>query len=174
MANVLINRLHNCNVYMDGANLLGRAAEIELPQIKTKMVDHKALGMVGTIQAFAGFDVLTGKITWASLYQDALKVTANIFKTVQLQARGSIENWTTPNGRNSEVPYVAMMRVAFTSFPLGNFKQHENVEVSTDYQAYSIKVTIDGQDIIEVDVLANIYKAGGQDMLATYRSNIGA
>ena len=40
--------------------------------------------------------------------------------------------------------------------------------------ADSGSVLVGGEDITEIDVLANIYKAGGQDVLASYRANIGA
>lgn len=173
MANVLIHRITNANVYMDGANLLGRAEEIQLPQVKVKMAEHKALGMVGTIRAFAGIEALEGKIKWASLYADVLKKAANPFKTVQLQVRGSLEEWNTPAGRNAEKPVVAVMQVLFKTFPAGSFKQHENVDVETEFDAWYLKLSAEGQDILEIDVAANIYKAGGVDMLATYRANIG-
>jgi len=173
MANILIHRITNANIYMDGSNLLGRAEEIELPQVKVKMAEHKALGMVGTIRAFSGIEALEGKIKWASFYADVLKKAANPFKTVQLQVRGSLEGWNTPAGRNTEKPVVAVMQVLFKNFPLGQFKQHENVEITTEFDAWMVKLTAEGQDILEIDVAANIYKAGGVDMLANYRANIG-
>lgn len=173
MANVLIHRITNANIYMDGANLLGRAEEIELPQVKVKMAEHKALGMVGTIRAFSGIEALEGKIKWASFYADVLKKAANPFKTVQLQVRGSLEDWNTPAGRNTEKPVVAVMQVLFKNFPLGQFKQNENVDITTEFDAWMVKLTAEGQDILEIDVAANIYKAGGVDMLANYRANIG-
>ena len=36
MCKIKINRLTNANIYMDGNNLLGRAEEIQLPQIKAQ------------------------------------------------------------------------------------------------------------------------------------------
>ena len=62
MSKIKINRLTNANIYMDGNNLLGRAEEIQLPQIKHKMAEHKALGMVGSAEFFAGIDKLECKI----------------------------------------------------------------------------------------------------------------
>ena len=73
MSNIQINRLTNANIYMDGTNLLGRAEEIQLPQIKHKMADHKALGMVGSAEFFAGIDKLESKIKWNALYPEVLK-----------------------------------------------------------------------------------------------------
>ena len=68
-----INKLTNANIYMNGNNLLGRAEEVDLPQIKHKMAEHKALGMVGSAEFFAGIDKLECKIKWNALYPNVTK-----------------------------------------------------------------------------------------------------
>ena len=40
MSKIKINKLTNANVYLNGVNLLGRAEEVQLPQIKHKMAEH--------------------------------------------------------------------------------------------------------------------------------------
>ncbi len=172
MAKIEIHRITNANVYLDGQSLLGRAESVDLPSIKAKMAEHKAVGMVGTIEAFAGFEKLEGKIRWASFYADVLKKVANPFKAVQLQVRGSMPI-ILGGSVSREAPIVAMLTVVFKSLPGGAFKQHENVELETEFVAYYMKLTVDGQDVTEIDVLENIYKAGGVDLLAKYRANIG-
>lgn len=71
MSKIEINKLTNANVYMNGINLLGRAEEVQLPQIKHKMAEHKALGMVGSAEFFAGIDKMECKIKWNALYSSA-------------------------------------------------------------------------------------------------------
>ena len=51
-----INAIYNANVYLDGNNLLGKAGEFKLPEFEIGQDEYKALGMVGTIEAFAGFE----------------------------------------------------------------------------------------------------------------------
>ncbi|MGP8440519.1 phage major tail tube protein [Paraburkholderia fungorum] len=70
MAGITVNTIHNANIYLDGASLLGRADEFKLPKVKFKMVDHKAVGMIGTIKLPAGIEALEGEIKWNSFYQD--------------------------------------------------------------------------------------------------------
>lgn len=169
---ISINKLTNANVYVDGASLLGRAEEINLPVIKHKMVDHKALGMVGTAEFFAGIDKMEAKIKWNSFYSDVLKKAADPMTPVQLQVRSSLENWGS-SGRQSEKACVAYITASYKDFPGGNFKQHDNVEAESNLSVYYYKLEIDGQVIVEIDVLANIYKVDGVDKLATYRANLG-
>jgi uncharacterized protein len=47
---------------MDGTGLLGRAEEIQVAQPHHYKVDHKALGMVGTAEFWAGVEKLEAKL----------------------------------------------------------------------------------------------------------------
>lgn len=172
MSKIQINRLTNANVYMDGNNLLGRAEEIQLPQVKHKMADHKSLGMVASAEFFAGIDKLECKIKWNALYPEVLKKAANPFVAVQIQVRASLETYNNM-GRLAEVPAIAYVSGTFKEFPLGNFKPQENAEYETTMSVNYAKLVVDGDEIFEIDVLQNIYKVDGVDVLSTYRINIG-
>lgn len=172
MAIVSINKLTNANIYIDGNSFLGQAAEIELPMIKHKMAEHNALGMVGTLEFFSGIEKLESKIKWNSFYTDTLKKLADPTKTMQLQVRGSLEEWKS-TGRTKQEPVVCYITCAAKDFPGGNYKQHENVEVETNLAVYSFKMEINGAPVIELDIAANIYKVAGNDILATYKANLG-
>lgn len=169
---IQINRIVNANVYVNGNSMLGKAEEIKLPDVQTIMQEHKALGMVGKIELPAGFDKLEGEIKWNSLYSDVALVMANPFKAVQLQCRSSIEQYTT-QGRSREVALVTYLTVMFKKNPLGTFKQHENVDLSSSFGATYVKQVVDGDEVLEIDYMANIFRVGGKDVLATYRSNLG-
>lgn len=169
---ISVNRLTNVNVYVDGINHLGKAEEVSLPDIKHIMAEHKAIGMVGKFELFAGIDKMEAKIKWNAFYADVLRKAANPFQTVQLQVRGSIETYTSA-GRTSQAPLVTFLTVTFKNYPTGNFKQHDNVELESNLNVIYVRQEIDGDPVMEFDVLANIYKVDGEDLLATYKANIG-
>jgi len=172
MAKIDIKRVTNANVYLDGTSFLGRAEEVELPNIKHKMVEHKALGMVGTIEAWSGIEKMEAKFKWASFYKEVLAKAADPFKAVSVQVRSSLETYTSA-GRVSEVPVVVFLTGQFDSIPTGKYKQHDNVELECGMAVSYCKVVVDGADVVEFDAFANIYKADGKDLLSTYRANIG-
>lgn len=169
---IQLNRITNANIYLEGNNLLGRAEEVKLPDVTAIMQEHKALGMVGKIELPAGFDKLEGEIKWNSLYDDAAKITANPYKAVQLMCRSNIETYGA-QGRVKQVALVTYLTVMFKKNPLGTFKQHDNGEFGSSFTASYIKQVIDGNEILELDYLANIFKVNGEDMLQDYRTNIG-
>ena len=172
MSKIQVNRIVNANLYIEGVNLLGRAEEIKLPDISAIMNEHKALGMVGKIELPSGFDKLEGEVKWNSLYEEAAKYMANPFKALQLQCRSSIETYAS-GGRVEEVPLVTFLTLMFKKNPLGTYKQHDNAEFSSAFSATYIKQVIKGKEVLELDYMANIFKVNGEDLLATYRDNIG-
>jgi len=171
---IKINRLTNANVYLDGVSLLGKAEEVSLPTVTFKMAEHKAMGMFGSMEFPSGLDKMEMKIKWNSLYLEVMKKAASPFSNHQLQIRASLESWNALDGRTEEKPVVIFLTGAFKNFPLGSFKQHDNVELETMLTVYAFKQEIDGEEILEIDVMSNIYKVNGVDEFAKFRANLGA
>lgn len=169
---IQINKLSNANVYIDGNSLLGRVKEIELPEVTQKMIDHNALGMIGVIELPTGFEKMEGKIMWNSFYQDAFLKVSDHTATFPIQLRGNLETYNNEK-LEKEVAYVVYMNIRFKKIPTGSFKQHENVEMESEFACYSIKVEIDGSEVLEFDPVSNIYRVNGEDKMTTYRNNLG-
>lgn len=172
MGQTTIKQITNANVYIDGNSLLGKTEEIKMPDVVVTMTEHKALGLVGKIELPSGLDKMESTQKWNSLYPEVLKKAANPFTAVQLQCRSSMETYTGA-GRTEQVPVVVYITGTFKKFPMGNYKQHDNVEAETSMSVTYVRISINGKDVIEVDVLANIYKVDGVDLLETYKTNIG-
>lgn len=168
-----INKLTNCNVYVDGTSFMGRAEEIDVPEINFKMAEHKSLGLFGTFDVPSGLDKMEARIKWNALYPEVLANTGNPYKAHQLMVRASLERYTS-EGRTAQVPAVFTMTGMCKNLPSGKFKQHDNIELETKWTVTRCKLTIDGQTIYEVDVMANIFTVGDEDVLAEYRNNVGS
>ena len=91
---------------------------------------------------------------------------------IELQCRSSIETYGA-QGRIQEVSLVTFLTVIFKKNPLGTYKQHDNAEFGSSFSATYIKQVVDGEEVLELDYLANIFRVGGEDMMANYRTNIG-
>jgi P2 family phage contractile tail tube protein len=169
---VSVNRLTNANIYLDGVGLLGRAEEIEVAQPRQRMVEHKALGMAGIAEFWAGVDKLEAKIKWASLYPEALTAVASPFTSHAFQVRGSIDQYTS-QGRTAQLPVVYLMTGVFKDAGAFAFKQHQNVDTTSLISVYHSELYVNGAQIHLYDVLANIYVVNGVDQLAQFRTNLG-
>lgn len=170
---VTINQITNAAVYLDGVSLLGKAAEIKLPDLSFKMADHQALGMVGDLELPAGIEKLSGTVKWNAYYQEVMRRAANPFTALHLQCRSSLETWGG-GGRQQQSALVTFMTVTFKKLPTGDFKPRASAEFQSEFSCTYIKQMVDGVENLEYDALANIFRVDGVDLLAQYRANIGA
>ena len=172
MSNVSVNRITNCNIYVDGTGLLGRAEEVEIPKPRHRMVDHKGLGMAGTAEFWAGVDKLEAKIRWASIYPEAEAVLNSPFQSHYFQIRGNLQTYSS-QGLTQEQPLVYLMTGVFKDAGSMSFKLHEGVDTTSLVSVYHAELYLGATQMFLFDVLANIYVVNGVDQLATFRANLG-
>ena len=169
---VNVNRITNCNVYVEGIGLLGMAEEVKVPGVKGKMTDHKGLGMVGTAEFPAGLDKLEASVKWVSIYPVAEQLLSSTYYVNQYQVRANIETYNSL-GILAQTPGVWMFSGSLKDAGALTFKVHENVDKTTLITVYNIEQWIGGVQTLLYDALANIYIVNGVDQLAQYRQNIG-
>ena len=63
MAKIEVNRVTNANVYLNGNSLLGRAREIELPEVTHQMAEHEGMGLYGSPEFPSGLEAMEASIT---------------------------------------------------------------------------------------------------------------
>jgi P2 family phage contractile tail tube protein len=172
MSQIQIKRITQANVYLESGSLLGQVEEINLPEIKFKGSEHKALGQHVAIELPTGIDKMEGKIKWTSFYADTLKIIGNPNKLLKLQIRGSLQEWEA-SAMTGEKQVTGYIRATVANFPGFTFKQHDNVDAESQLRIVGYKLEIDDKEIIEIDALANIHKVDGVDILANFRANLG-
>lgn len=167
-----IHQIVNANTYMDGNSLLGKAKEFKLPDLEFEFIEHKGLGLHGTVELPAGLNAMEGEVIWDSFYPEVRAKAYNPYQNVQLMTRSNLQVFDS-RGLAAEEPLVTIMNVAFNKTTGGSLKNKEATEHSDTFKIYSIKQTLAGKEVLFVDVLANIYRVNGQDVLQKYRTNIG-
>ncbi|MNK92936.1 Phage tail tube protein FII [compost metagenome] len=172
MAGFSAHRISNANVYLDGASFFGKLEEVDLGSIKTVTSDFQGLGMVGLIELPDGIDKLEGKFVWNSLYYEAASKLVTPFKSVQLQCRNNVQVFNSA-GLVEELPLVTTMTITGKEYQLGGHKPRDPTKYETPFSATYVRQVLNGQEIVLLDWLANIFKVGGKDQLAKYRQNIG-
>lgn len=166
-----IKKITDANVYLDGTSFLGKAQEVNLPDLKFQMSAHNALGMFGKIDLPSGLEPLEATIKMNGIYKEFQKLLADPFTSRTLVVYANQETWTG-GGRTAQEQVVITMVGTSKSAPLGAFKQHEPADASGVFAITAAKLEIAGDTVFDVDVLNNIFKVNGTDLLSDYRANL--
>ena len=145
---------------------------VTLPALARKMESYRGGGMNGGVKADLGmaddglqFDWKTGGLDLISLKQfGAVNASA-----VALRFSGSFQQDDT--GETSTVEIA--VRGRHESIEMGEAKAGDDTEHGIKTTCTYYKLTVDNEEIIEIDLLNFIEKVGGVDMLEKQRSAIG-
>lgn len=169
---IAINQIVNANVYVNGNTQMGRAQEFNIPDIEFESIEHKGLGLFGTIKLPAGANAIEGGVIWDSFYPDIRALIYNPFKNIQLMCRSNLQVFNS-QGLAAEEPMVTIMNVSSGKVGGTGHKNKENASFDDTFNVHSIKQTVGGRELLFIDVFANIYRVNGEDVLTKYRTNVG-
>ncbi len=167
---MLPRKLKHLNLFNDGINYVGQIEELTLPSLTRKMEDWRGGGMNAPIKTDQGMEGLTLEWTCGGLMEDALKqfgITKH--DAVMLRFAGSYQR--DDSGQIAAVEIV--MRGRHSKIEMGTAKAGEGSPFKVSSELSYYKLTVDGEEIIEIDLLGMIEKVGGEDRLAEHRKAIG-
>ncbi|MBH3464793.1 phage major tail tube protein [Pseudomonas carnis] len=165
-------KLKNLNLFNDGNSYLGVAKSVTLPALGRKMEAYRGGGMNGPVKADLGisddgiqFEWKTGGLDLISLRQFGA-VNAS---SVALRFSGPYQQDDTGEVSNVEV----VVRGRHETIEMGDAQPGEDTEHSMTTTCSYYKLTVDGEEIIEIDLLNFVEKVNGVDMLEKHRTAMG-
>ena len=165
-------KLKNLNLFNDGNSYLGLVKSLTLPSLGRKMEGYRGGGMNGPVKADLGmsddgiqFEWKTGGLDLISLRQFGA-VNAS---SVALRFSGPYQQDDTGEVSNVEV----VVRGRHETIEMGDAQPGEDTEHSMTTTCSYYKLTVDGEEIIEIDLLNFVEKVNGVDMLDKHRTGMG-
>jgi P2 family phage contractile tail tube protein len=164
------SKLKNFNLFNDGISYLGQVPELTLPKLSRKMEDYVAGGMTGPIEV----DYMNEKIeldwTAGGLLVDALQQYGAItHNAVQLRFAGAYQR--DDSGEVDAVEIV--VRGRHKEIEMGGAKMGDKSDHKYKTTCSYYKLTVNGEDIIELDFINGVEMVGGVDRTAEIRRAIG-
>ena len=160
--------LKNFNLFVDGRGYAGRVDEVNLPKLVLKTEEHRAGGMDAPIELELGMNKLECDLTISEYDPEILKVFGLSNEAqVGLSMRGALD------GEAGVTPVVVTLTGAWRDLDFGNWKAGERAPLKVSVALRYYRLTIGGEDLIEVDVENMVRKIGGVDQLAEMRGAIG-
>ncbi|HOP33230.1 MAG TPA: phage major tail tube protein [Candidatus Hydrothermia bacterium] len=168
------NVLNDANLYVDGANWLGKA-EVAIPEIAHKVVDMQVMGVAGGMEVplVGHIDKLKGTIKFKSVDKEALKVLFDSSYSPLLDIRAAIQKYNTQTGKIDYFPIKVSIKGFFNKVKLLAFKQGSDETSDIEYEANYLKIEVSGEEILEIDKFSYVYRVAGKDLLAEVREALG-
>jgi uncharacterized protein len=162
--------LKHFNIFNDGNSYLNEATEIVLPKLQRKMEDYQSGGMDMPIKTDMGGEALQLEFTCGGLMEDALRQFGNLSHDgVGLRFAGSYQR---DDGTATSAVEVSV-RGRHSEIDMGNAKKGDATAFKVTCELSYYKLTIDNEDVIEIDILNMKMVINGKDLLEDHRAAIG-
>lgn len=173
MALQLPEVLNDFNLYGEGEKLVGQDAEITLPELTMVTDTLSGSGIMGEVEdpVTGQFESATMGIKWTCLNRDYFKLL-DTTKPLMLTLRGSLQCMDTSTGYTDYYPAKIIVRGKAKTINLGKFEKGKKMESETQIEIMYIKVTVDGETLIELDKLNFKFVLNGEDKLAKIRAQV--
>ncbi|NWB91615.1 phage major tail tube protein [Pseudomonas agarici] len=165
-------KLKNLNFFNDGNSYLGLAMSITLPPLGRKMESYRGGGMHGPVKVDLGFSDDGIQLEWKTGGLDLISLRQ--FGAVNAAGIGLRFSGAFQQDDTGEVSTVEIaVRGRHETIDMGEAKPGDDTEHSITTTCSYYKLTVDNEEIIEIDLLNFIEKINGVDMLEKQRSALG-
>jgi len=170
MAKNTIEKIFGANVYVDGDDFIGRANEVTLPNVNINMSDHQPLGYFSSVRLFNGVENMELSVVWSSVVPEVFKRGPNQSLNLAIRAAQQVYQ----DGVLSEVqPIVVFAKGRVLNKEFGNITGSDGGTRTTSFVVDYIRLTVNGEEIYEIDILNRILRFAGVDIFASTRSALG-
>lgn len=168
----LPRKLKNMNLFNDGNSYLAVAKSVTLPALGRKMEAYRGGGMNGPVKADLGFSDDGIKLEWKTGGLDLISLRQ--FGTVKasgvlLRFAGTYQQDDTEEMSAVEI----VVRGRHETIEMGDAKPGDDTEHSMTTTCSYYKLIVDGETIIEIDLLNFVEMVDGVDMLEAQRKALG-
>jgi len=164
--------LINAKIYNEGKELMG-AGTVELPDLEFMTETVSGLGMGGEIDlpVLGHFQSLTMSVSWNTVSKQSVSLLAP--RTHALVIYASIQDWDTGGGTFAPAPVRVMVQATPKKSGVGKFEVGKKMEPGNEFELTFIKMSIGGEEVLEIDKLNMICRINGVDYLADVRTHLG-
>lgn len=159
-------KLNKYNVYNAGNRLLGAGDEVPLPSFEGSSEKVSGAGVLGefddpTVGYFGNMEM---EIPFRVLDEEAVDMLDQT-KAVHLELRGA-EQTTDAGGDINFRPVRVVVRGRMKDFEPGKLKAGNGMETSVKLTVIYILIELEGEPMVELDKINEVFKIRGVDVLA--------
>lgn len=165
-------KLVNFRVYLDGTDLVG-IADVTLPTLEAMTETVKGAGIAGEIDSptVGHYGSMELTLNWRTLEKSNVVLASP--KGVHLDLRGAQQVYDSAEGKYVTRAAKCVVRGIPKSTELGKFEVGATTDTSNTIEVNYIKVTVAGEDLLEIDKYNFICSISGVDYMADIREALG-
>ena len=158
------------NLYRKGTKLVGLTGEVELPAVTmvTDTLEGAGTGGNMDIPVIGLTENIDIQIPFMSLTKDLFSL-ANPGEAGDLTLRGAIQGTDPATGKISYTSIAISMRGTVKEITPGTVKSGGKMESSVTMTLSYYKIALDGETVLEIDKLNNVFVVNGDDVLKEVR-----
>jgi len=163
-------KLKGFNLFQNGENFVGQVVEVTLPKLTRKMEDYQGGGMSGPIKVDFGQEGIQLEWTCGGFMRSVLgQYAITKHDGVLLRFAGGYQSEDSTNVDAIEI----VIRGRHSEIDPGTAKSKEDTAFKVTTVASYYKLSVNGQDVIEIDFVNMVEKVNGNDLFAALRNAIG-
>lgn len=165
-------KLINFRVYQDGADLIG-ISDVTLPKLEAVTETVKGAGIAGEIDSptLGHYGSMEVELNWRTLLKSNIVLAKP--KGVNLDLRGACQMNNSESGTLETVPVKVVLRGLPKSTDLGKLEMGSTTDTKNTIEVTYIKITVNGEDVLELDKYNYICNIDGTDYLTEVREALG-
>ena len=158
------------NLYRKGTKLVGLTGEVELPAVTmvTDTLEGAGTGGNMDVPVIGLTENMDIQIPFMSLTKDLFSL-ANPGEAEDLTLRGAIQGTDPATGKISYTSIAISMRGTVKEITPGTVKSGGKMESSVTMTLSYYKIALDGETVLEIDKLNNVFVVNGDDVLKEVR-----
>ena len=163
-------KLKNFNLFNEGQNYIGQVDEIVLPKLTAKMEEWRGGGMDIPVDIDLGMEKLTMEWTLGGYEAQVLRqFGAMTHGAFGLRFAGAVQSDDVAEVKAVEI----VVRGRHSEIDFGTAKAGEDTKKKITTSLSYYKLTLNGEELVEIDALNMIKRIGGTDLSQGLRAALG-
>ena len=165
-------KLVNFRVYQDGNDLVG-VADVDLTTLTAMTESIKGAGIAGEIDAptTAHFGSMEATFNWRTLNKSNISLMAP--KAYHFDLRGAQDAYDSSTGDVKQQKVKCVITGRPKELSLGKLDISASTGTANKFEVMYIKISVDGETLLEYDKYNFIYVVDGVDYAADIRDALG-
>lgn len=158
--------LRNVAAFVDGRNYAGQCNQVTLPELNIQTEELRGGGLDAPIEMDMGMEALRATLQFQSVPAEVMKLFGQ--GDVPLTLRGALKSYDGElKGATAE------LRGRFVGQNPGDWEAGSVASFTATFAAHYYRLSIEGEDIHEIDVERMVRIVNGEDQLEGVRDRLG-